>query len=114
MPSPHGTMTISQQKQNYVLPFSGTDGADGVDAANDCYAAWKVFQMLEALRLVAGVEMPALIDYRDSVRKKNRKRRAKLLESMRIIRSEGGRCLAMLNELINLKRTRLNMWDDLG
>ena len=107
-------MTISQQKQNYVRPFSETEGADGVDAANDCYAAWKVFQMLEAFRVVEGVEMPALIDYRDSVGKKNRKRRVKLLESMRIVRSEGGRCLALLNDLINLKRTRLNMGDDLG
>src|SRR5271170_1135952 len=107
-------MTTSQQKQNYVCPFSETEVADGVDAANDCYAAWKVFQMLEAFRVVEGVEMPALIDYRDSVGKKNRKRRVKLLESMRIVRSEGGRCLALLNDLINLKRTRLNMGDDLG
>ena len=113
MPSPHGTMTISRQKQNYVRPFSEIERVDGVDAANDCYAAWKVFQMLEAFIIVKGVEMPALIDYRDSVWAKNRKRRRKLLESMRIMRTEGGRCLAMLNDLINLKRTRLNMGDDL-
>lgn len=30
-----------------------------VDAANDCYAGWKVFQMLEAIRLnTPGVEVP--------------------------------------------------------
>ena len=70
--------------------------------------------MLEAFRVLEGREMPALIDYGDSVGKKNRKRRVKLLESMRIVRSEGGRCLAILNELISLKRTRLNMGDDLN
>jgi len=113
VPSLHGTIPTCLRKQNYVCPFSETEGTDGVDAANDCYAAWKVFQMLEAFRVVEGCEMPALIDYGESVEKKNRKRRVKLLESMRILRSEGGRCLALLNELISLTRTRRNMWDDL-
>jgi hypothetical protein len=102
-------MTTSLPKQDYVRPFSEIEGADSVDAANDCYAAWKVFQMLESFRLVKGVKMPALIDYGDSLVKKNRKRRRQLLESMRIVRGEGGRCMSMLNELINLKKARLNM-----
>jgi hypothetical protein len=37
-----------------------------VDAANDCYATWKVFQALEALRReTPSIEMPDLIDYFD-------------------------------------------------
>jgi hypothetical protein len=36
-----------------------------LDAANDCYATWKIFQMLEALRrLTPGLEIPPRIDYR--------------------------------------------------
>ena len=84
-----------------------------VDAANDCYAAWKVFQMLEAFRVVEGVEMPVLIDYGEDIGKKNRKKRRQLLESMRCLGTEGGRCYATLNELINLKRTRLKIMEEL-
>lgn len=37
-----------------------------VDAANDCYATWKVFQVLETLRQeTPSIEMPDLIDYFD-------------------------------------------------
>ena len=40
------------------LPDSG-DICVTVDAANDCYSSWKVFQMLEAIRQKQdGVEIP--------------------------------------------------------
>lgn len=35
-----------------------------VDAANDCYATWKVYQVLEILRQEThSIEMPEVIDY---------------------------------------------------
>ena len=80
-----------------------------VDAANDCYATWKVFQMLEAFRLVEGVEMPPLIDYGEDVAKMNQKKRRQLLETMRCLSTEGGRSYATLTHLINITRTRMEM-----
>ena len=85
----------------------------GVDAANDCYASWKVFQMLEKFRVDAGIEMPALIDYRDELDKKNLKKKRRFLESMRCARTEGARCVALYNDLIQLQKIRLNMGDEL-
>jgi hypothetical protein len=101
------SISLGRSKIMYVV--LSDRGADSTDAANDCYAGWKVFQILEAFRVVEGYEMPMLIDYGDEVDKKNRKRRVRLLESMRNVRAEGGRCLALLNELISIKRTRLSV-----
>ena len=81
-----------------------------VDAANDCYAGWKVFQMLEKFRMEGQLEMPQLIDYRDEVEKKNQKTRRRLLDAMRCLKAEGGRSMAIFNDLISIRRTRLDIW----
>jgi hypothetical protein len=50
-----------------------------VDAANDCYACWKIYEALSGLQNNSpGLEIPQLIDYKEVWR-----RRIELLESRR-------------------------------
>lgn len=69
-----------------------------VDAANDCYAGWKVFQMLEAIRLnIPGVEVPIeeMPQYEGMVEGPSKK----LKNYLNRVVYEGRKCEKTLNEL---------------
>jgi len=82
------------------------------DAANDCYAAWKVFQSIEAMRFATpDAKMPDLIDYRNELelkmKEQTRKSRTRLLNHLGAVAREGRRCVRLLEELDVLVTRRI-------
>lgn len=66
-----------------------------VDAGNDCYAGWKVFQVLEAIRRnTPGVKVP--IEPYDSYIKIRKRKPIELLVRLRFAWKEGLKCVALL------------------
>ena len=83
-----------------------------VDAANDCYAAWKIFQKLETLRsILPGVELPPLIDYWEETVKKNRKRAVIMIkvlrDRLRSLQKKGRAASTILRELCDIVDMRI-------
>ena len=69
-----------------------------VDAANDCYAGWKVFQMLEAIRLnTPGVEVP--VEEKPQYRRILEGPSKKLRNNLNRAVYEGRKCVKILKEL---------------
>ena len=68
------------------------------DAANDCYAGWKVFQILEAIRLnTPGVEVP--IEERPQYKRVLDGASKKLRNHLNRAVYEGRKCVKLLKEL---------------
>ena len=69
-----------------------------VDAANDCYAGWKVFQMLEAIRRnMPGVEVP--IEEKPQYKRIPEGPSKKLKNDLTRAVYEGRKCVKILKEL---------------
>jgi hypothetical protein len=82
------------------------------DAANDCYASWKIFQVLDTLRKEEGSEIPSLIDYGDVIRRRSQddydKRMKRLIERGRKIVQDGRECQKLVLQIHNLVSLRIS------
>lgn len=72
-----------------------------IDAANDCYAGWKVFQMLEAIRLnTPGVDIP--IEEKPQYQRILEGPSKKLKNELNRAAFEGRKCVGILKDLLGM------------
>ena len=71
-----------------------------IDAANDCYAVWKIFQVLDRLRQDNNIEMPALIDYKEECRVRDMIERLRRMRALvTLLKIHVIHCHAFLDDL---------------
>jgi hypothetical protein len=85
-----------------------------VDAANDCYASWKIFQVLDIMRHCSSdptLEIPSPVDYQEfwdeKVKDDLKKKKRTLVKLGRQLVNEGAICISYIEEIDKLISVRM-------